>query len=115
MIEGEHIVGDTNRGTRKRKINTTSKERKREIRYSNLDPDLLNFKNNCDHRSKKFECMELLLADIKIIRQNFYNDEKNNKNAQDNKLAQMMNVKEIKRQRKRKNGKSHEFHTEFYV
>ncbi|CAH1993078.1 unnamed protein product [Acanthoscelides obtectus] len=59
--------------------------------------------------------MELLLADIKIIRQNFYNDEKNNKNAQDNKLAQMMNVKEIKRQRKRKNGKSHEFHTEFYV
>ncbi|CAH2011130.1 unnamed protein product [Acanthoscelides obtectus] len=115
MIEGEHIVGDTNRGTRKRKINTTSKERKREIRYSNLDPDLLNFKNNCDHRSNKFECMELLLADIKIIRQNFYNDEKKNKNAQDNKLAQMMNVKEIKRQRKRKNGKSHEFHTEFYV
>lgn len=32
MIEGEHIVGDTNRGTRKRKTNTTAKERKREIR-----------------------------------------------------------------------------------
>lgn len=135
MIEGEHIVGDTNRGTRKRKTNTTAKERKREIRYikgvagyivfcclffffcfrySDLDPNLLNFENNCVHKSKKFKCMELLLPDIKIIRQNFY-DEKKNKNAQDNKLAQMMNVKEIKRQRKRKNGKSHDFHTEFYV
>lgn len=59
--------------------------------------------------------MELLLSDIKIIRQNFYNNEKNNKNSQDNKLAQMMNIKEIKRQRKRKNGKSHDFHAEFYV
>lgn len=33
MIEGEHIVGDTNGGTRKRKTNTTTKERKNEIRY----------------------------------------------------------------------------------
>lgn len=33
MIESEHIVGDTDRGTRKRKINTTTKERQREIRY----------------------------------------------------------------------------------
>lgn len=59
--------------------------------------------------------MEVLLPDIKIIRQKFYDDEKKNKNAQDNKLAQMMNVNEIKMQRKKKNGKSHNFHTEFYV
>ena len=33
MIDGEHIVGDVDRGTRKRKRNTTTKERKGEIRY----------------------------------------------------------------------------------
>lgn len=32
MIEDEHIVGDTQRGTRKRITNITTKERKREIR-----------------------------------------------------------------------------------
>lgn len=81
------------------------------FRYSDLDPNLLNFENSCVHKSKKFKCMELLLPDI----ENFYNNEKDNKNSLDNKLAQMMNIKEIKRQRKRKNGKSHDFHTEFYV
>lgn len=32
MSEGEHIVGDVDRGTRKRKKNITSKERRAEIR-----------------------------------------------------------------------------------
>lgn len=85
------------------------------FRYSDLDPNLVNFENNCVHKTKKFKCTELSLSDIKIIRRNFYNGEVKNKNSQDNKLAHMMNIKEIKRQRKRKTGKSHDFHTEFYV
>ncbi|KAF2879745.1 hypothetical protein ILUMI_26426 [Ignelater luminosus] len=38
---GEHVVGDTNdRGTRKQKRNLTSRERKKQVGYSNLDANL---------------------------------------------------------------------------
>lgn len=32
VTEGEHVVGDVDRGSRKRKRNTTAKERKSEVR-----------------------------------------------------------------------------------
>lgn len=33
ITEGEHIVGDIGRGSRKRTKNVTSRQRKKEIRY----------------------------------------------------------------------------------
>lgn len=109
----EHVVGDIDRGTRKRKRNVTSKERKTEIRYSDPDPHCLSVDFRCNHKAKKFQCSDISISAIKYIKENFYAEK--NKTAQDNKLAQMMEMKNTKRRKQRKNGKVHDFHVEYYV
>ncbi|KAK4879514.1 hypothetical protein RN001_007660 [Aquatica leii] len=114
-LDGEHVVGDEDRGTRKRAKHETSRERKKKIRYSNLDPNMDSFNIRCNHKvNQKFECEKLTKPDILKMRSSFYKDP--NKTVQDNFLATLMNVKNPQRKRSRKdNGKNHEFSVKYWT
>ncbi|KAJ8967160.1 hypothetical protein NQ314_003048 [Rhamnusium bicolor] len=95
-MECEHVIGDTDRGTRKRRKNMTSKERKKQIRYSDHDSNLDNFTYPCKHES----CNNISLEELRACRAKFYKDP--NKIKQDTKISHLLEVYTPKRQRSRK-------------
>ncbi|KAJ8964791.1 hypothetical protein NQ314_004598 [Rhamnusium bicolor] len=95
-MECEHVIGDTDRGTRKRRKNMTSKERKKQIRYSDHDSNLDNFTYPCKHES----CNNISLEELRACRAKFYKDP--NKIKQDTKMSHLLEVYTPKRQRSRK-------------
>ncbi|KAJ8971364.1 hypothetical protein NQ314_000737 [Rhamnusium bicolor] len=95
-MECEHVIGDTDRGTRKRRKNMTSKERKKQIRYSDHDSNLDNFTYPCKHES----CNNISLEELRACRAKFYKD--SNKIKQDTKISHLLEVYTPKRQRSRK-------------
>ncbi|KAJ8910918.1 hypothetical protein NQ315_014252 [Exocentrus adspersus] len=64
FIDGEHIVGDTKRGSQKRPVNVTSRERKKQVRYSNHDPDLQQFAIVCNHNKSTLKCGQIGRDDV---------------------------------------------------
>ncbi|KAJ8942681.1 hypothetical protein NQ314_010003 [Rhamnusium bicolor] len=95
-MECEHVIGDTDRGTRKRRKNMTSKERKKQIRYSDHDSNLDNFTYPCKHES----CNNISLEELRACRAKFHKDP--NKIKQDTKISHLLEVYTPKRQRSRK-------------
>ncbi|XP_072402171.1 uncharacterized protein [Diabrotica undecimpunctata] len=116
VVTGDHVVGDTDRGSRKRKRHLTSKERKSNVRHSNHYPNLEHFVDfSCNHPNRKdFCCNDVTEDDIRTIRSMFY--ETINKNVQDNHLGHFMDVEKPDRSRNRKiERKSHNFFIRYHV
>lgn len=133
-VDGEHIVGDSDRGNRKRKVNVTSRERKKQVRYeenrylkfliyrfydysrySNHDPDLQQFNIVCNHKNNaNLQCGQVGRDDVIKLREVFYNNPK--KVIQDGILANYIELDVPKRKRSRKpDGKPHSFSVKYYV
>nr|CAH7721812.1 unnamed protein product [Callosobruchus chinensis] len=115
-IRGDHIVGDTDRGSRKRKRNLTSKERKSSVRHSDHYPNLEHLVDfACSHPKRKdFFCHELSQDDIRTTRNMCFKTTK--KIVQDNKLGHFMDVEKPDRKRSQKpGGKFHNFSTRYHV
>nr|CAH7725799.1 unnamed protein product [Callosobruchus chinensis] len=56
-MDVEHVVGDTDRGNRKRQRNATSRQRKKELRYCDPDSNLEVFEVSCKHgKNGKLAC-----------------------------------------------------------
>ncbi|XP_031327207.1 uncharacterized protein LOC116182841 [Photinus pyralis] len=113
--DGEHIVGDCDRGSRKRQANLTSRERKKQVRYSNHDPDLQQFNIVCNHKNNpKLQCGQVGRDDILKLREVFYKNP--NKVIQDGILASNIELDIPKRKRARKSdGKPHSLSAKYHV
>ncbi|CAH1990607.1 unnamed protein product [Acanthoscelides obtectus] len=90
-MDEEHIVGDQDRGSRKRKWGATSRQRQKEIRYDDPDPNLDGFEVPCKHgRNKKLSCKDIPFEDLRRCRQKFYSQK--DKVKQDTKLSHLIEI-----------------------
>ena len=94
-------VGNTERGSRKRKVKYTEmKGGKKTKRYSDSDPKLGGLHERpCNHNSKAFKCHAVTNADLVNNRATFY--QVPDKISQDRTLSRFLGVCEPERRRKK--------------
>ncbi|CAH1968601.1 unnamed protein product [Acanthoscelides obtectus] len=85
-MDEEHIVGDQDRGSRKRKWGATSRQQQKEIRYDDLIPTLMVSKSPVSMAEiKKLSSKDIPFEDLRRCRQKFYSQK--DKVKQDTKLS----------------------------
>ncbi|KAJ4451417.1 hypothetical protein ANN_02879 [Periplaneta americana] len=96
-------VGEHSTGTRKRRKSGTSKrKREQENRYTDKDPDMLQFEPPCNHKEGRYRCCSIPAFYLIQQRKRVLNH--HDKLQQDRLLGSMMSVSVPKRRRPRKDG-----------
>lgn len=102
MEDGSVRVGFCNQGSRKRKRNESKRDKMKKTRYS--APRGMNIFRPCLHNTKAFLCSKITPNAALRTRKRIYNVP--DKTVQDNIVANLVSIENVKRQRPRQNKKA---------